>query len=195
MAEAHGNLANLLTAQGKLEEAVAEYRTAIRLKPELAAAHYNLRSALADQAKHNEAIEAYREAVRLKPDYAVARNGLGNALLGQGEVNEAIAEYHAAIRIKPDDDASARFRGQALDWLKIELAFQNAEAESRKPEANALVTRALQSWKTDPDLAGVRDPEAIRKLPESERNVWRASGPTSIACSSVRNGSHDMIKG
>ncbi len=39
---AHYNLGNALNGQGKVEEAVAEYRTAIRLQPDLAEAHCNL---------------------------------------------------------------------------------------------------------------------------------------------------------
>ena len=41
-AEAHNNLGTALEATGKLDEAIAEYREAIRLKPDYAEAHYNL---------------------------------------------------------------------------------------------------------------------------------------------------------
>ena len=89
--------------QGKLEEAIAAYRTAIRLKPDYAEAHYNLGIALHDQGKLEEAIAEYRTAIRLKPDYANAHYNLGLALHDQGKLEEAIAEYRAAIRLKPDD--------------------------------------------------------------------------------------------
>ena len=71
-AGAHYRLGNALTDQGKLEEAIAEYRTAIRLKPDYADAHTNLGAALNDQGKFAEAIPELREAIRLKPDYAGA---------------------------------------------------------------------------------------------------------------------------
>ena len=32
----------------------------------------------------------------------------------------------------------------------------------------------LQHWKEDGDLAGIRDPEALAKLPAEEQRVWRA---------------------
>jgi Flp pilus assembly protein TadD len=41
-AEAHSNLGNVLKDQGKLDEAVAAYRQAIRLKPSYAEVHANL---------------------------------------------------------------------------------------------------------------------------------------------------------
>ena len=65
------------SSQGKLDEAIAAYREAIRLKPDYAEAHSNLGIALAGQGKLDEAIAEYREAIRLKPDYAAAHNNLG----------------------------------------------------------------------------------------------------------------------
>ena len=48
--------------RGDLEEAIAEFRTAIRLKPDDGDAHYNLGIALADQGNREEAIAEYRKA-------------------------------------------------------------------------------------------------------------------------------------
>jgi hypothetical protein len=33
--------------------------------------------------------------------------------------------------------------------------------------------QALRHWQTDPDLAGVRDKEALAALPEAEQEAWR----------------------
>ena len=44
--EAHGTLGNILADQGKVDEAIAEYRESLRLKPESADAHNNLGKAL-----------------------------------------------------------------------------------------------------------------------------------------------------
>ena len=46
-------------------------------------------------------------------------------------------------------------------------------AETGTPEAKALVTRALQHWKVDTDLAGIRDEEALKTLTEDERKTCR----------------------
>ena len=35
------------------------------------------------------------------------------------------------------------------------------------------MAETLAHWKADADLAGVRDPEALAKLPEAERTAWR----------------------
>lgn len=46
--------------------------------------------------------------------------------------------------------------------------------ESGPPQTRPVILRTLQHWKQDPDLAGVRDPEALVKLDEEERKAWQA---------------------
>ncbi|HML15199.1 MAG TPA: tetratricopeptide repeat protein [Xanthobacteraceae bacterium] len=70
------NLGAALKELSKLDEAVAAYRQAIRLKPDLAEAYSNLGVALFDQGKIEEAIVAYRQAIGIKPDYAEAHSNL-----------------------------------------------------------------------------------------------------------------------
>jgi hypothetical protein len=61
-ANAFDNYGNELYRQGKLEEAAAEYRTAIRLSPDRAEPHYDLGLALRKQGKSAEAIAEFRKA-------------------------------------------------------------------------------------------------------------------------------------
>ena len=78
------NLGLALSVQGKLDAAIAEYRRAIKLKPDFALAHFNLGVALSDQGKLDEAIAEYRRAIVIRPDYADAYNNLGLVLSAQG---------------------------------------------------------------------------------------------------------------
>ena len=64
---AHNNLGFALDASGDRPGAVAEYREAIRLKPDLPKAHANLGFALEASGDRPGAIAEYREAIRLKP--------------------------------------------------------------------------------------------------------------------------------
>ena len=57
-------------------KAVAAYRQAIDIKPDLVEAYSNLGNALGDQGKHDEAIAAYRHAIDIQPDYAEALSNL-----------------------------------------------------------------------------------------------------------------------
>ena len=67
---------------GEVDEAIAEYREAIRLKPDDAEAHCNLGVALLGQGKVDEAIAAHRAALRLNrnPNYPNIPNNLAWAL-------------------------------------------------------------------------------------------------------------------
>src|SRR5215472_12944629 len=70
------NLGVVLNDQGKLEEAIAAYRQAIRIKPDFAEAYSNLGNSLSDQGKIDEAIAAYRQAIRIRPDFPEAHSNL-----------------------------------------------------------------------------------------------------------------------
>ena len=74
--EAHENLATLLDLTGSSTEAIAEYRNALRLRPDYAEAHYNLGNALFYARNQVAARAEYAEAVRLRPDFAAAREML-----------------------------------------------------------------------------------------------------------------------
>ena len=89
-AEAHNNLGNALSEQGKWAEAVAEYRVAIGLKPDFAAGYLGLGTALQREGKMAEAVPAYREAIRLDPGSAEAHCNLGLVLMMQGDPDGAL---------------------------------------------------------------------------------------------------------
>jgi hypothetical protein len=73
-----------------------------------------------------------------------------------------------------DEPAKARWRKQAIDWLEADLAAWTKIRESGPPQARESISRTLQHWKTDPDLAGLREPAALAKLPEAEQRAGRA---------------------
>jgi serine/threonine-protein kinase len=70
-----------------------------------------------------------------------------------------------------DDKGRARWRKQALDWLRAEL-----DACARLGE-NAAARRAarerLTHWLEDADLASVRGEQSLAALPDAEREGWR----------------------
>ncbi len=101
--ELHGRLGDSLRLQGKLDEAIAAYREAIRLQPDFAPARLNLGAILCDVKHDYTGAEAeFRETIRRQPHDAAAHLNLGTALVAQGKVSEAIAAYREAIRHKPE---------------------------------------------------------------------------------------------
>jgi tetratricopeptide (TPR) repeat protein/tRNA A-37 threonylcarbamoyl transferase component Bud32 len=66
----------------------------------------------------------------------------------------------------------ARLRGQALTWLKADLAMRGKQFTSEKAPDRQAAQKMLLHWQKDPDLAGVRDPKALARVPETERKEW-----------------------
>ena len=83
----------------------------------------------------------------------------------------------------PDDAAKAKFRGQALDWLRGELATWTDLLEVNSKTNGPIVAQTMEHWKEDRDLEGIRDAKAIDLLPEPERRPGGNCGPTSTPCS------------
>ncbi len=102
-ARGHTNLGLVYYHQGRLEEAVKEYTTAIRSKPDYAEAHNNLGLVYYLQGRVEEAIQQYLAALRLTNGFPKAHNNLGAAYFKQGRMDEAIQEYMTALKLKPDD--------------------------------------------------------------------------------------------
>jgi hypothetical protein len=71
-----------------------------------------------------------------------------------------------------DDKTRARWRKQALAWLRADLAVWTKQLVSGHAEARAEVRNTLEHWQHDPDLAGLREEAALAKLPEAERKAW-----------------------
>jgi hypothetical protein len=55
-----------------------------------------------------------------------------------------------------------------LAWLRADLAAWDKRAATNQ----AVVRQKMQHWQKDADLAGVRDPGALAKLPAEERTAW-----------------------
>ncbi len=108
------NLALALAAQGKMDQAIAHYTEALRLRPDLAVIHHNLGMALAAQGKMDQAMAQYAEALRLQPDLVLTHNSLGLALAAQGKLDQAVAHYTEALRLKPDFAEAHHNLGMAL---------------------------------------------------------------------------------
>jgi len=101
-AEAMSALGAALATQGKLDEAFALFRDAVRLDPADALARANFGEALARMRRVDEAEAEFREALRLAPESAQVRNSYGAALAAQNRLTEAEAQYEAALRIDPE---------------------------------------------------------------------------------------------
>ncbi len=72
-----------------------------------------------------------------------------------------------------DELERARLRRQALEWLRADLAAWKPLLSSPLPGVRTQAVNVLAHWRGDDDLAGVRDADALMKLPDAERADWR----------------------
>lgn len=108
----------------KNPEAIAEYRRAIALDPNLAPAQLNLGIALLD-SDPAAAVESLANAAKLLPGQGRPIYLMGEALERGGKRSEAIEQYRAALALAPKDDATLFALARALLADK-----QSAAAES-----------------------------------------------------------------
>jgi hypothetical protein len=95
---------------------------------------------------------------------------LGNALSEPGKAGCGQGKDEPPL----DDANKVHWRKQAMDWLKADLGAWSKNLDSGNPQARPTITQALQHWKADADLAGIREPAALAKLPADEQNTCRA---------------------
>jgi tetratricopeptide (TPR) repeat protein len=121
----------------------------------------------APKKRYAAAARFYAEAFAAKPDLtqspatAYRYNAACAAALagcGRGEDAAGLGE-----------NERARLRRQALSWLKADLALWARLAGSADPKARQAVQQQMRHWRTDADLAGLRDKDALGGLPEGER--------------------------
>ncbi len=73
-----------------------------------------------------------------------------------------------------DEAAASRLRHRAFEHLKRDLAAWSEVFRHGQPSERGQLQQTLAHWKVDPDLAGIRAPDALAQLPQPERNDWQA---------------------
>jgi eukaryotic-like serine/threonine-protein kinase len=100
-AGAHHNLANVLWAEDKREEAVAEFRKVTELEPKNDFAHYRLGFDLKEKGDLDGAIAEFSLAWTLNPAGTGARYELFQAFFRQGRLEDFRAAWQNALESNP----------------------------------------------------------------------------------------------
>lgn len=175
--------------RGRLDDAIREYREAIRLAPWLADAHNNLGAAHMAQGRVEEAMREYEEALRMDPRLAGAHNNLGAALLTRGDVPAAISSHLEALRLDPASSEARHNLGRAY-----EAAGRLEDAEREYAEAVRLDPRMAD---TRARLEAVRRARAGRAAPfpsgagTPERDTAAAEARASVGIAHLGQGRLD----
>jgi tetratricopeptide (TPR) repeat protein len=98
----YNTLGSVLRAAGDLDAAIANYLTAIRIKPTCGDAHYNLGWIYQKRGKIKKAEKHYSKATRFWPDSVIAYNSLAELLYQQGKIKEAAEVCRKGLVFIPD---------------------------------------------------------------------------------------------
>ncbi len=147
------NVGAELLRQGKLAEAVTEFRQAVTADPGYATAWRNLGYALDKGGQVDEAVAAYQKAVELEPELN-AHNNLGVLYDKQGRSAEAIREFEKALKLDPANAMvlknleNARQNQGILHGrqARIDQAQKEVEARPRDPRAAYNLARVYASF-------------------------------------------------
>ena len=155
---------------GNYTGAIADYDSAIRLKPDYANAYYNRGLAKDDLGQYFAAIADYDIAIRLNPDYANAYNNRGIVKSNLGQHFAAIADFDIAIRLKPDHAEAYYNRGLAKGMLGqhfAAIADYDSTIRLNPDYATAYYNRGNAKYKLDQHFAAIADYDiAIRLNPD-----------------------------
>ena len=86
----------------QFDAAIANYKKALKIKPDYAEAYNNLGAVLKDKGDLEAAIDSCKKALKIKPEYAEAYINMGNALQDKGDLEGAIDSYKKALKINPN---------------------------------------------------------------------------------------------
>jgi Flp pilus assembly protein TadD len=128
--------ADALAAEGKIEEAVRNYQSAVLIKP-MPSTMNNLGLAFGQLGRREEAIAQYTGALQLEPDNIMVHFNLASALVGEGKKEEAEKQFAEVLRLSPNPLRTL------MDFARI-LADQG-----RLTEAAAKLREAVRLYPTN----------------------------------------------
>ena len=105
LADEHLRVGKIYYGLGLLDEAIEEYRKALRFSPSFADILTQLGIALRDKGRHDDAVKEFNRAKDVNPQYIPARLHLGITYYSGGFYNLAEEEWQEALKIDPNNTA------------------------------------------------------------------------------------------
>src|SRR5260370_625223 len=149
------NRAEQYQSQGKLDEAIIEWRQALAVDPALVEARHALGRAYATKLWYRDAATELLAAQELAPQSVAISADLGRMLVELGALKEARAQAERIQQSEPANPAAGS--GGSRKFIGVP-----AGARRRSPAAGALCTR----------IAPVRPPCSSRRWSSSRRGGW-----------------------
>lgn len=149
--QAHTQLSTALAQAGKMDEAIAELDTVIRLRPEKLHTYVMGRAILSAQAGRTaEAVQSFEAALALEPEDAMVHQAFAGFLSDQGQTERAAEHYRRALKSRPDDPATLNDLGvqlwkggrrdEAISYMRRAVELRPEEPVFRSNLQEALAT-------------------------------------------------------
>jgi len=148
-APAHNNLGNILSFQGKGDEAIREYEKAVSniLYPTPEFGYYNMGREYARRKELPKAELMYRRAIAMSPSFVDAYRGLAMVQIEQGQGKESIRTLERLVEVAPSHARGWMDLGSLylrFDRKKEALeAFRNAMANTGDTALRAEAARYI----------------------------------------------------
>lgn len=140
--DVHDYLGIAHAVDGRLDDAIAQFRQSLKLDPASARTHWHLGAALASRGANGDAIEHLRLSVALDPDNPQARRDLASLLIDTRELDAAVEQLRAVLRMVPESAQACSDLGvvlamqghldEAIDNFRRALALDPGLAETRR---------------------------------------------------------------
>jgi len=141
-----------LAAQGKIDQALLQFRDGLQIEPQNTNARCQLARILDSRGLPGEARSQFDEVLKIKPDHAAAYTGIGIIMDRQGRVSEAMRYYNSALRSDPDYSEAHYRLGLLLErddrWDQAAKHYRTVlRLNSRNPEVNYHMGTVLMALK------------------------------------------------
>jgi len=134
-------IGNAHASLGQLDEALAAYQTALKIRPDKPAALTNVGVVYYQQGRFDDAVQQLQKALEIDPQDAETQYMLGATYVQQQKLDEAEKSFSTAIELKPD--LAAAYTGLG----NVQLARKNVdEAVKTLQEATALQPDQAEAW-------------------------------------------------
>ncbi|MHB8895147.1 MAG: tetratricopeptide repeat protein [Candidatus Geothermincolia bacterium] len=175
----HVLLAEALEKDGKIEDALAEYRGAQSLSPKEGAYYRLAGDMLTSLGREQDALSQYRKAVELDPADTLSKVRLATALYASGKKNDAIEMLQSAVEHDPNNALPRQLLGEyLLADSDVDGALFQLDAAVKTPGvqpallASILVTRGNAMDRKEDFAAAIADYSRAISTDPGRGDAW-----------------------
>jgi tetratricopeptide (TPR) repeat protein len=181
-ARVHQMMAHELARQGNTDEAIANYREALKIDPNTSGLHFELAEMLNSSSVpggHEEAEKQYHAALAVNPNDEKAECKLGDLAALRGDQNAAAEHYERALKLQPNDsDAIIGLAKTLMTLNQPDKALPLLEQAVKIDPTNAvahfrLSTLYRKMGRTDDANRELAEYQKFKAMKEKLRDTYR----------------------